>query len=56
MSLAERRGLEEQGCYLAPSVTSEDEALKTACETMNKYVGAKITYKFGDKAGDAERK
>lgn len=50
MSLAESVDLEEQGCYLAPSVTSEDEALKTACETMNKYVGAKITYKFGDKA------
>lgn len=50
MSLAESVDLEEQGCYLAPSVTSEDEALKTACETMNKYVGVKITYKFGDKA------
>ena len=50
MSLAESVDLEEQGCYLAPSVTSEDEALKTACETMNKYVGAKITYKFGDKS------
>ncbi len=50
MSLAESVDLEEQGCYLAPSVTSEDEALKTACETMNKYVEAKITYKFGDKA------
>lgn len=50
MSLAESVDIEEQGCYLAPSVTSEDEALKTACETMNKYVGAKITYKFGDKA------
>lgn len=50
MSLAESVDLEERGCYLAPSVTSEDEALKTACETMNEYVGAKITYKFGDKA------
>ena len=50
MSLAESVDLEEQGCYLAPSVTSEDEALKMACESMYKYVGAKITYKFGDKA------
>ena len=32
------------------SITSEDEALKTACETMNKYVGARITYQFGDKS------
>ena len=50
MSLAESVDLEEQGCYLAPSVTSEDEALKTACESMNRYVGAKITYKFGDRS------
>ncbi len=50
MSLVESVDLEEQGCYLAPAVTSEDENLKAACETMNKYVGAKITYKFGDKS------
>lgn len=48
MSLAESVDLDEQGCYTAPSVTAEDEDLKTACETMNKYVGAKITYTFGD--------
>ena len=50
MSLAESVDLEEQGCYASPSITSEDEALKTACETMNKYVGARITYQFGDKS------
>ena len=50
MSLAESVDLEEQGCYVSPSITSEDEAIKTACETMNKYVGARITYKFGDKS------
>ncbi len=50
MSLAESVDLEEQGCYVSPSTTSEDEALKTACETMNKYVGARITYQFGDKS------
>lgn len=50
MSLSESVNLEEQGCYLSPSVTSEDEALKTACESMNRYVGAKITYKFGDRS------
>ncbi len=27
-----------------------DEALKTACESMNRYVGTKITYKFGDRS------
>ena len=50
MSLAESVDMEEQGCYVSPSITSEDEALKTACETMNKYVGARITYQFGDKS------
>ena len=50
MSLEESVDLEEQGCYVSPSITSEDEALKTACETMNKYVGARITYQFGDKS------
>ena len=50
MSLAESVDLEDQGCYVSPSITSEDEALKTACETMNKYVGARITYQFGDKS------
>ena len=50
MSLAESVDLEEQRCYVSPSITSEDEALKTACETMNKYVGARITYQFGDKS------
>ena len=50
MSLSESVNLEEQGCYLSPAVTSGDEALKTACESMNRYVGTKITYKFGDKS------
>ena len=50
MSLSESVNLEEQGCYLSPAVTSGDEALKTACESMNRYVGAKITYRFGDRS------
>ena len=50
MSLSESVNLEEQGCYLSPAVTSGNEALKTACESMNKYVGTKITYKFGDRS------
>lgn len=50
MSLSESVNLEEQGCYLSPAVTSGDEALNTACERMNRYVGAKITYKFGDRS------
>ena len=50
MSLSGSVNLEEQGCYLSPAVTSGDEALNTACESMNRYVGAKITYKFGDRS------
>ncbi len=50
MSLSESVNLEEQGCYLTPAVTSGDEDLKTACESMNRYVGAKITYRFGDRS------
>lgn len=50
MSLSESVNLEEEGCYLSPAVTSGDEALKTACESMNRYVGTKITYKFGDRS------
>ena len=36
--------LEEQGCYETAKVTAEDAALVKACETMNKWVGAQITY------------
>ena len=36
--------LEEQGCYKSAEVTAEDAALVKACDTMNKWVSAKITY------------
>lgn len=36
--------LEEQGCYEAAKITAEDTALVKACDTMNKWVGAQITY------------
>ena len=36
--------LEEQGCYKAAEVTAEDVALVKACDAMNKWVSAKITY------------
>lgn len=39
MSLAESVDLEEQGCYLAPSVTSEDEALKTGLRDHEQVCG-----------------
>ncbi len=36
--------LEEQGCYEAANITAEDAGLVKACDTMNKWVGAQITY------------
>lgn len=36
--------LEEQGCYETAKITAEDAALVKACDTMNKWVGAQITY------------
>lgn len=49
--------LEEQGCYETAKVTAEDTALVKACDTMNKWVSAQITYDWnGNKVvvdGDA---
>lgn len=36
--------LEEQGCYDTAKVTAEDAALVKACDTMNQWVSAQITY------------
>lgn len=36
--------LEEQGCYVTAEVTAEDAALVKACDTMNQWVSAQITY------------
>lgn len=36
--------LEEQGCYDTAKVTAEDAALVKACDTMNQWVSARITY------------
>ena len=39
--------LEENGCYVAPSVTSDDESLNTLVNSVNTYLKAKLTYDFG---------
>ena len=36
--------LEEQGCYATAKVTAEDATLKKACDTLNTWVSAQITY------------
>lgn len=37
----------EEGCYLKPKYTSESPEVAAACEEMNKYLGAEVTYTFG---------
>lgn len=40
--------LEAQGCYMAAKVTSDDKTLVKACDTVNKWVSAQITYNWND--------
>ena len=42
--------LEQAGCYKEPSVTADDEKLKTACDALNKYLKSSITYQVGDQS------
>jgi len=39
--------LDEQGCYQAPKVFSNDPDLKTEVDTWNKYACFEVTYTFG---------
>lgn len=48
VGLQPRVSLEENSCYLAPTVTKEDEQLKAVVDEMNKYANMTITYQFGD--------
>ena len=41
--------LEEAGCYIEPSITSEDKELLRLWTEINKQVSARITYQFGEK-------
>lgn len=36
--------MEEEGCYELPKYTSESEEVKKACDSMNQYLKASITY------------
>lgn len=38
----------EEGCYVEPAYYSDAPEVISACETMNEYLGASITYTFGD--------
>ena len=38
--------LSAEDCYLKPAYTSDSKEVTDACDTMNKYLGASITYDF----------
>lgn len=40
--------LEKAGCYVKPTVTSEDTVLQSLRDTMNLYTSTVLTYHFGD--------
>lgn len=39
--------MEEEGCYMLPKYTSESPEVQAACDTMNEYCKASITYTMG---------
>ncbi len=47
IGLNDEVSLEDADVYLKPAITSDNEDLQNKVAMWNKYVGAKITYKFG---------
>ena len=41
--------LDEEGCYILPTLTSDSESMKSTLALLNKYVSTKITYNFAGK-------
>ncbi|CAI3537242.1 L,D-transpeptidase family protein [Clostridium neonatale] len=41
--------LEEEGCYILPTLTSDSESMKSTLALLNKYASTKITYNFSGK-------
>ena len=46
--LALELDLEEEGCYKAPKYTSDSLEVQAACDTMNEYCRASITYEMDE--------
>ena len=44
----ETMNMVEEGCYVEPKYNSDSPEVIAACDTMNEYLGASITYIFGD--------
>ncbi len=43
-NMDETMNLEEKGCYLLPRFTEDSQEVKAACETLNNYCKASVTY------------
>lgn len=48
-NLKESISLEDEGCYVKPSVTADNKTLAGLADTLNKYAGTVITYEVGDR-------
>ena len=48
LELKDSFSMEEAKCYKKPKYTKKSKELKKQAKAMNKYVGASITYDFGD--------
>lgn len=46
MELSPKLDLEKENCYAVPKYTSDSEELRQACEKMNQYCQASITYQM----------
>lgn len=56
INLKKTVSLEEEDCYTKAQYTSDSEELKALVDNMNRYVGADITYEFGDKSENLDGK
>lgn len=43
-AMQEELSLEEAGCYVEPSIKSDDKALNAFCDKLNQYVAARVEY------------
>lgn len=56
INLKKTVSLEKEECYTEAQYTSDSEELKALVDNMNRYVGADITYEFGDKSENLDGK
>ncbi|MFR5602418.1 MAG: L,D-transpeptidase family protein [Lachnospiraceae bacterium] len=49
LNLSPTLSLEESGCYIEAEITKEDQRLKDAVDTLNRYAGVTISHRFGER-------